>query len=140
MGSTRPPWGPSWLTRPSRWVGSPGSGWVAEGGQGGQGGFAPWLGKHAHQGAGLAGLQMRIPWRWAPQSPVGCHSAQTQPLANSRFGPGFCLEPQVLLGLLLLPPVVAGFTAILQRASPWVGLQVRRRSLRSLSWFAVTAR
>lgn len=38
--------------------------------------------------------------------------------------PGRC-APQVLLGLLLLPPVVAGFTAILQRASPWVGLQVR---------------
>ncbi|KAL4448266.1 hypothetical protein ABPG75_005485 [Micractinium tetrahymenae] len=30
----------------------------------------------------------------------------------------------VLLGLVLLPPVVAGFTAILQRASPWVGLQL----------------
>lgn len=29
---------------------------------------------------------------------------------------------QVLLGLLFLPPIIAAFTAILQRSSPHVGL------------------
>ncbi|EFN56421.1 hypothetical protein CHLNCDRAFT_22375, partial [Chlorella variabilis] len=43
-----------------------------------------------------------------------------------------------LLGCLLLPPVVAGFTYILQRSSPYVGLYLWAFLL-ALSLFAVTA-
>lgn len=44
--------------------------------------------------------------------------SQIQPTAPASLRPLL----QVLLGLVLLPPLVAGFTAILQRSSPYVGL------------------
>ena len=71
--------------------------------------------------------------------------------AGHLYSPGLTLSPfplpppppppsrgrQALLGALLLPPVVAGLTGILQRAGPWMGLQLWAFLL-ALALFAVS--
>lgn len=60
----------------------------------------------------------------SPRTSVACFVVCTCSRAAVALTRVPCPLPakQVLLGLLFLPPILAAFTAILQRSSPYVGL------------------
>lgn len=104
------------------------------------GGFLPWSWRLAGRSLGVLGLSgelaqsvawaliqagvtllLGLPWSWYSTFVLEARHGFNKTSLRTFVAD---TAKSVLLGLLLLPPVVAGFTAILQRASPWVGLQL----------------
>ncbi|KAL4421809.1 hypothetical protein ABPG77_001598 [Micractinium sp. CCAP 211/92] len=104
------------------------------------GGFLPWSWRLAGSAVGVLGwpsevaqsvawaliqggtmLALGLPWSWYSTFVLEARHGFNKTTLGTFVAD---TAKSVLLGLLLLPPVVAGFTAILQRASPWVGLQL----------------
>ena len=69
----------------------------------------------------MVGLLLAGGWAEKPRRHT---QTSTTLVAPGRRLPPAPLPLQVLLGLLLLPPLVAGFTYILQHSGPYVGLHL----------------